>query len=291
MDSHDEEITGLFKLYLQQLGYNKSTCYMLPACVDSFFSYQGTIAPWDITAMHITSFIEDLHTRPNKKREGGLSEVYIYHHVYAMKLFFSYLEETGQISYNPMNVMTFKRPKYNSREPLTREEVSQLFEAAKTMKEIVVLHLFYSCGLRRSEAEALQVRDIHLKSGLLYVREGKGHKRRAIPITAKVSLDIEAYYLQERDKCQATARGRGALVLGVMGDRMSGNGYNKLLKGICQRAGIERAISLHHLRHSIATHLLENGMTVEFVRDFLGHSYLEATQVYTKVSKQKIRSI
>jgi len=287
-----------FRIYLLQLGYSKSTCYMLPECMKGFFEYlsadkagHNTTTIESITQQHIINFVEYLQIRPHKRKEGGLSECYIYHHIYALKLFFSYLEETNQIKYNPISVMKFKRPKYNHREPLTQEEITQLFETAETIKEKVILHLFYSCGLRRSEAENLKIKDVHLKSGMLYVREGKGHKRRAIPITEKVITDFETYYLQERNKNQTTARDTEYFILKRFGKRMSGSSYNKIVKEISKKTGLEREISLHYLRHSIATHLLENGLTVEYVRDFLGHSYLEATQIYTKVNKYQLKNL
>lgn len=293
-----EEITENFRNYLLQLGYSKSSVYMLPECMKEFASYlsagqagHNTIAAHNITQQHIICFIEYLQTRPHKRKEGGLSECYIYHHIYALKLFFSYLEETNQIRYNPISVMKFKRPKYKQREPLTQEEITQLFEASETITERVILHLFYSCGLRRSEAEKLKIKDIHLKSGMLYVREGKGHKRRAIPITEKVSSDFETYYLQERNKNQITARDTEAFILNRLGNKMKGEGYNKIVKEISKKSGLKRDISLHFLRHSIATHLLENGLTVEYVRDFLGHSYLEATQIYTKVHNHQLKNL
>ena len=82
-----------------------------------------------------------------------------------------------------------------------------------------------------------------------------------------------------------------AFILNRIGRRMSGNTYNRIIKEIVVKSGIERLCTLHHLRHSIATHLLENGLSLENVRDFLGHSYLEATQIYVKVSKYQLKSL
>ena len=280
-----------FRNYLLQLGYSKSSVYMLPECVKEFLEYHSTTTPEAVTQKHIESFYNWLQVRPHKRNEGGLSESYIYHHVYALKLFFSYLEETGQIKYNPISVMKFKRPKHNTREPLTKAEINRLFETAQSLKETAMLHLFYSCGLRRSEAVELNTKDVHFKSCMLYVREGKGHKRRAIPITTKVSEELENYYLQERSDSQRKAKDQEAFILNRIGRRMSGDSYNRIIKGIVKTSGIARLCTLHHLRHSIATHLLENGLSLENVRDFLGHSYLEATQIYTKVSKYQLKSL
>lgn len=292
-----------FRKYLQQLGYSRSSCYMLPECVRSFLRHSdvqcGHRYIEEITRGDIYAFYKWLQVRPHKRSGRGLSGSYIQHHIYALKIFFKYLEETGEINHNPISVMKFKRPVHPVREPLSKEEIHQLFVSSYSLKETAILHLFYSCGLRRSEAEALNTKDVHFKSGFLYVRDGKGSRRRAIPITEKVSFDMEAYYLQERTDSTIKVSNTEAFILNQKGQRMCGNSYNKALKAIAARAGITgdtcadpgRSISLHHLRHSIATHLLENGLSLEYVRDFLGHSHLEATQIYVKVRQEQIKKL
>ncbi len=214
----------------------------------------------------------------------------IHHYVYALRTFFTWLEITEQIYYNPISGMTFKRPQQNGREPLSREEVQLLFEAAITWKETALLHLFYSCGLRRSEGDALNIRDVHCKERLLYVRAGKGAKRRVVPMTGRVAKELETYYLQERCSYSAKkVKDEEAFMLNRIGNRMSGAGYNELFKTLTGRAGISGEVSLHHLRHSIATHLLQSGMSLEYVRDFLGHSYLESTQIYARPSAEQLK--
>jgi integrase/recombinase XerD len=214
----------------------------------------------------------------------------ISHYVYALKTFFSWCEVTEQIDYNPISGMKFKRPKQNIREPLSIEEIQQLFTAATNLKQQTILHLFYSCGLRRSEGEALNINDVHFKNQLLYVREGKGAKRRVVPITEKVSAALEEYYLQER--CSSTTKkvvDENAFILNNVGNRMRGDGFIKLLKQITEKAALQKEITLHHLRHSIATHLLQSGMSMEYVRDFLGHSFLETTQIYAKPTAEQLK--
>jgi integrase/recombinase XerD len=130
--------------------------------------------------------------------------------------------------------------------------------------------------------------DINFKGQLLYVRSGKGKKRRVVPLTEQVKTDLQNYYLYERSLYvkQITRDNQYAFVLNNWGDRMLGYAYWKRLKYLVQLAELPEQISLHHLRHSIATHLLESGLSIEQVRDFLGHRYLESTQIYTRISKQ-----
>jgi len=279
-----------FKTYLYQVGYGEGTQKMLPALVTEFIQQQQITDISFIEQQKVKSFYEYLQTRPLKLRSGALSEMMISHYVYALKTFFSWAEVTEQIDYNPISGMKFKQPKQNIREPLITEEIQQLFEVTTTLKERALLHIFYSCGLRRSEGEALNINDIHFKNQLLYVREGKGAKRRVVPLTERVSKELEEYYLQER--CSSTAKkvkDTEAFLLNNTGARMKGDGCNRLLQQLTQKAGLSKEITLHHLRHSIATHLLQSGMTMEYVRDFLGHSHLESTQIYAKPKAEQLK--
>jgi len=267
-----------FKHYLQHLGYSKSICTDLPECLGSFIEYHNVLVAESVTQEHIASFYKWLHERPNKRLGGGLSDNYIYQHVYALKLFFRYQEETGEITYNPISAMKFKRPEYSGREPLSREEIRQLFDSAESQKETAILHLFYSCGLRRSEAYQLHIKDLHFSEKLLYVRRGKGTRRRAVPLAQKVADQLEQYCKYDRGITETES-----FILNKNGKPMSGNSFYNTVRNLTERSGINRTVTLHQLRHSIASHLLESGLSVESVRDFLGHRHLESTQVYTNV--------
>jgi integrase/recombinase XerD len=284
------EIINQFKNYLQNVGYSDTIIKMLPVLVKEFIQHQNITDISFIEQEKVKLFLEFLQTRPLKKRSGALSESMISQYVYALKTFFSWCEVTEQIDYNPISGMKFKRPKQNVREPLSLEEIAQLFTAVINLKQQTILHLFYSCGLRRSEGEALNINDIHFKQQLLYVREGKGKKRRVIPITAKVTAALEEYYLQERcSNISQKVKDTEAFILNQIGNRMRGDGFIKLLKQITEKAALQKEITLHHLRHSIATHLLQSGMSMEYVRDFLGHSFLETTQIYAKPKAEQLK--
>lgn len=277
------QITKDFKTHLERLGYSKTSINMLPSCVKSFLEYANQEAV-QIQSTDITSFYNHLQERPNKRKPGALSESYINHHVYALKLFFAWQEEKGAITENPISTLEFKTPKSKSREILSLEEVKDLFNACETLKEKATLCVFYGCGLRRSEGEKLNLKDIHFRSNLLYVREGKGSKRRAVPLSEKVKEDLKNYALKERNPKGEES----AFITNKIGKRTSGSSYNNILKTILERTGIKKEITLHCLRHSIATHLLESGLPVEYVRDFLGHKHLESTQIYTRVNQKQL---
>lgn len=279
-----------FKIHLERLGYGKGSQRMLPACVAEFLDKleeKGIYELRQIEPIHIQQHYEYLTQRPNKKKPGGLSSVMLNHHIYSIRTFLNYQEQIGNISENPISGLYFPRPESRQREILTIKEIKQVYETAETYREKAILGIFYGCGLRRSEGEALNIKDISFKNSLLYVREGKGKKRRAVPVNEKVLNDFKNYLYNER----FAKEGETAFITNQNGRRTSGNYYNKAIKTIIKKAGIEKEICLHSLRHSIATQLLENGLSIEYVRDFLGHKHLEATQIYTRISKKKLSEL
>ncbi|MFM2395164.1 MAG: hypothetical protein RLZZ546_3147 [Bacteroidota bacterium] len=278
------DIFNQFKNYIIQIGYSKNSHYQIPYCIKEFLEFIPKPIH-QIEQCDILKFYEYLQSRPLKRRTGALSEAMIHHYIFALKTFFTWLEISEQIVFNPMSNLQFKRNKSNTREPLSQDEIQKLFETTINHKEKAILHLFYSCGLRRTEAEHLNISDIHFSKNILYIREGKGAKRRAIPLNEQVKTALENYYIYERTKINETP-----FMLNRSNQRMRGDSYNKALKEIIKRSEIEKEITLHHLRHSIATHLLENGLSIEFVRDFLGHTHLEATQIYVKVTSHLLNN-
>ncbi|MFY0256496.1 tyrosine-type recombinase/integrase [Chitinophaga sp. 30R24] len=282
------QIIGSFKSYLSVLGYSIGTQRMLPACIRDFLEYGQYSSIGEIRPADINMFYEWLHERPLKRGEGALSEMMISHYVYALKVFFSWQLETGGVTINPVSMLKFKSPGRGYREALTVAEIQTLFTAAATCREHAMLHLFYSCGLRRSEAVRLRLSDLHFRQRLLYVRSGKGDRRRVIPLMDRVAASLEQYVLQERGKARYMGT---AFMLNSMGRAMRGDSYANLLKSLVRKAGMRKEISPHYLRHSIATHLLQRGMSMEYVRDFLGHKCLESTQIYARPGSHQLQAL
>ncbi len=275
--------TKAFKVHLERLGYSKTSINMLPACLKEFLEFTSKELI-KIEAKDIANYHKYLKERPSKRGLGGLSESYINHHIYALKLFFGWQQEKGAITENPISSLEFKAPTSNPREILTQEEIKLLFDSAETLKERAVIALFYGCGLRRTEGEKLNLKDIRFRSSILYVREGKGNKRRAVPLSPQVKTELWNYAIKER----FSKENEVAFMCNQLGKRATGSGYNKILKNILERTGIKKEITLHCLRHSIATHLLESGLSIEYVRDFLGHKHLESTQIYTRINQKQL---
>lgn len=195
-----------------------------------------------------------------------------------------------------MSALKFTKPASEERMILTVAEIKALYAAARTLRDKAMLGIIYGCGLRRNEAVQLNISDIHFKAQLLYVREGKNKKRRVVPMAGKVIGDLKGYYLQERP-AYASARARQseeAFILNNHGSRMSGLGYDRLLKEVIARSAashLKEKVSLHCLRHSIASHLQQSGARLEYVRDFLGHSSLNVTQIYTHIKQRQLKEM
>ncbi len=211
----------------------------------------------------------------------------VYHHMYALRVFFNWLEQLQAIAENPMSSLQFSQPRHDTRIILTQGEIKVLYEACSTLKDRSILHLFYGCGLRKSEGEKLNLNDVQFRNKVLYVREGKGSKSRAIPMSERIGEELKAYLYQERK----AKYGEQAFIINKRETRMRGDGFSKVLKELQERTTISKSISLHSLRHSIATHLLEQGVCLEHVRDFLGHRHLESTQIYKHVSKAQLEAL
>ena len=205
------------------------------------------------------------------------------------------LQSKGEITVNAFS--TFKNDYQESnveRTILTQSEIKSLYEATENHQERAMLSLAYGCGLRAAELEAVNVQDIKLRDEILIVPKGKGNKRRTIPLSPGVKEDLKNYFYQERSKLIADPEEQ-AFMLHSQGGRMRGYTWNKYLKRIIERTDNltiqSKGISLHNLRHSIATHLLENGIAVEQVRLFLGHRMVETTETYTRVNQEQLKKL
>jgi len=228
-----------------------------------------------------------LQQRANKKQSGSLSNNYIISNINALKRFSKYLQVTGKVSIEidlPLQAITTE-----TKTILTKEEVKTLYKACENdtlgIRDRAILSIYYGCGLRRSEGIALNVSDVLLREKRIYVRKGKNYRERYVPMTEAVKEDLENYIYVARERILSFKNIKPeALFLSMRVQRMHGNSLIIRLQHLVNKARIEKEIGLHTLRHSIATHLLQSGMTLEEVSQFLGHASLESTQIYTHLA-------
>lgn len=292
-----------FTDYLSQLGYAQVSVYKKHNYhAEEFISYlqrQGVTVMDEVSIYHIIDYREYLHNRDNKVRGGKLSATSIYNKMRTLQLLFEMLQVSRKITYNPMSEIEVLIPRSGQRKViLTEEEIHQLYEVCSDYKERSILSLGYGCGLRVGEMERMNIGDIHFDDEYLIIPQGKGNKRRAVPMSKGVIKDLKGYYYEERTGL-TTGRDYNpkdkAFMLHKRGGRMRVWTYNITLKDLIDRTRSKdiqsKQIGMHHLRHSIASHLTERGLDVNQVRQFLGHKLLTTTQIYTHVNNKQVMKI
>lgn len=233
---------------------------------------------------HLHSYFEYIVSRANKKFEGVLSESSIKNHLFAINLFYENMLFAGDIQKSYI-FPAFNNAHKKNRNILSNEEIKLVYQHCESLQERCLIHIAYGCGLRRNEIFCLNIQDIQLPSGFIIVREGKNGKRREVPISSSLINDFQEYIFNERTThTPFCKRNEKAFFINKKGGRMSGDYLNRMIKKIILRTDnfelINKEISLHCLRHSISTHLIDNGAGIEFVRDFLGHQEIDTTQLY-----------
>jgi len=287
-----------FREWLDILGYSQQTVYQLPNYIREFFHWleqeHQITQIHQISPEHFKTHYHNLKHRKNLRRNGALSNNYLNKHLQGFYKFTAYLRQSGKMEFPSLN-MFFESPNQNPIEVLTVEEVQALFSATEihpqnqkweaiAARDRAMLCIYYSCGLRRNEGYHLDVSDINFDRQILRVRKGKNYKERFVPFNKSTAKILEHYVFDHRPFF-AHAKNLNALFVSIKGYRMEGQSLAVRLKLLQQKtdelALHQKDISLHTLRHSIATHLLQNGMELQKISRFLGHSSLESTQIYT----------
>jgi len=292
-----------FREWLGTVGYNEQTVYQLPNHVQELLYYaerKGYTGLFQLDNRLIREHYDRLKKRPNQRRGGGLSNNYLNKHLEAYKKFSDYLRQSGKVLLPPLDIRT-ETEEDRVTDIVTPEEIGQLYDVTRLAYEMVkndrglayyeamqlrdraMLTVFYGCGLRRNEGYHLDTGDLHADKTLLHVRKGKNYKERFVPLTGQGMDYLQEYLYEGRPYFMAGKN--EAFFVSHSGRRLGGAAMLLRLQNLIQLTGcaelIEKDIHLHTLRHSIATHLLSNGMTLERIKEFLGHSSLESTQIYT----------
>ncbi|MEM5794406.1 MAG: tyrosine-type recombinase/integrase [Candidatus Aenigmatarchaeota archaeon] len=181
-------------------------------------------------------------------------------------------------------VVNFKTPKISKSLPivLTKEEVKKLINSVENKKHQLIIKLLYSSGLRLSELVNLKVGDLELDENIGWVRGGKGKKDRLFIISKKLCEELKSL-VEGRNEEEFLFPGRKG--------RMSERNIQKIIKIAAKKAGIDKPVHPHTLRHSFATHLLEAGENIRKIQELLGHSNLSTTQIYTHVSTEELKKV
>lgn len=283
-----------FKKMLMALDYNQKSG-MYGKAVQEFFHYMegiGRLEIKSIKSVDLVSYYEYISTRPNLRKEGVLSSSSVSNHLFSVNLFFDYLLEEKLID-GRVIMPKHKKDKTIPRNVLELDEINLLYSVVENKRDVAILSIAYGAGARRSEIEFLNVVDLQLSRGILIVRKGKFGKRREIPLSHAIIRNLRDYLVNERHLYLKDKEGGSteSFLVNNSGKRMKGDHINERLKELVSKTQnqqiIKKGITLHCLRHSISVHLLDNGASIEFVKDFLGHAEIDTVHIYSKHRKMK----
>lgn len=263
-----------FKQWLRSKRYSESTITTYTEALKSFLVFYREKPIAEITNEDVIVYNNEYILKNN------LSASYQNQIVNAIKLFFQTIQETK------MMVDKIHRPKRAKLLPnvLSKEEIKLILNAHSNIKHKTMLSLIYSCGLRRSELLNLKPADIDSKRGIVIIRQAKGKKDRIAPLSPKILEMLREYYVISKPK---TWLFEGQNI----GEHYSEQSLQSVLKQALQKVGNTKPVTLHWLRHSYATHLLENGTDLRYIQELLGHSSSKTTEIYTHVSTKSIQQI
>ncbi|MGZ9675685.1 site-specific tyrosine recombinase/integron integrase [Flavobacterium sp. GNP001] len=263
-----------FQNWLRSKRYSENTIKTYSEALKSFLTFFREKA---VVAINNNDIIEynNTYILGNK-----LSASYQNQIVNAIKLYFSTVQETK------IEIEKIHRPKREKVLPnvLSKQEVKQILNAHNNIKHKTMLSLIYSCGLRRSELLNLKPVDIDSKRNIIIIRQGKGKKDRIAPLSPKILDMLRTYYTGYKPK---TWLFEGMYV----GEPYSEKSLQSVLKQALEKVNITKPVSLHWLRHSFATHLLESGTDLRYIQELLGHNSSKTTEIYTHVSTKNIQQI
>lgn len=286
-----QEIQYEFGKYLKLKDYKtgKGTMYAVAVKELCTFLEQRGNSFFEVGTQDMTDYYTYLTTRP--KYQGGagtLSQSSINHHLFALATLFDWVLKSNIKEAMP-RIPKFLRNKQVPLPILTVDEIKLMYKACNSRLETALLSIAYGCGLRRSEIDSLNLTDINLIKGIVIVREGKNSKRREVPMSTKVVHDLKEYLHYER-KVRTDLK-LPNLFITPHGNGFTGHYMNERIKRIARRVSVleNKRVTLHTMRRSIATHLVENGADIYFIKNFLGHSVIDTTQIYTIHRKRRMK--
>jgi integrase/recombinase XerD len=263
-----------FKKWLRSRRYSESTITVYIDAAKSFLVFFNQKRTAEITNDDVILYNNE-YILKNKLSASYQNQV-----VSAIKLFFSTVHD------RKIEIESIHRPKRAKVLPnvLSKEEVKLILEAHGNLKHRAMLCLIYSCGLRRKELLTLKLSDIDSKRNIVKIIQAKGKKDRIAPLSPKVLALLRDYYKCYKPKIWLF-EGQ------VTGEQYSEQSLQSIFKQALQKAGIGKPATLHWLRHSYATHLLESGTDLRYIQELLGHSRSKTTEIYTHVSTKSLQQI
>ncbi len=287
-----EEVSRLLTVYEEFLRTEKR------ASANTVSSYLRDVhqfsAAMDGKGVELVQVLDrDVEEYANSLIKRGKSPATVTRSVASIKSFYACLMEKGYVDQNPAKGVSPAKVERKLPQVLTGREVELFLEQPectdlKGYRDRAMLELLYATGIRVSELIALDVDDLNLPGGVLRcVSKGR---ERVIPLYP-VAIRALGEYIQSVRPQLVDSREETALFVNMNGERMSRQGFWKLIKYYQEKAGIQKDITPHTLRHSFAAHLLENGADLRSIQEMLGHADISSTQIYSKLINQKIKDV
>jgi len=302
MNENYQKILSEYLSWLDTLGYSNDVILCSRFSIRDLFEWLENKQITSInlvTNKHINDFRYHLETRPNMRDKNRfLTASHLNKHFTAIDKLLEFLHNYGMTTApTPLKkyIRTDDQERVYKLEVFTQTEIKTLYNCientflninfaerqAKHYELKLIFALLYGCGLRRTEAANLRIKDVNFDKKTVFVEQGKCYKDRIVPMSAGVYKDLQDYIYNFRKK-QKTNHNRL-----IIREKQILHTRLKKLQKICQDENIQaKRITPHILRHSIATHLLQNGMSIENIARFLGHNSLVSTQIYTHIVNQ-----
>ncbi len=252
-----------------------------------FLEEAGVTRVDEVEQAHIVEFLVSL-------QEAGLSTRSVARHLVSVRMFLKYQDRMGRIEANPSAQVASPKLWRKLPEVLTTEEVETLLsqpnqDTPTGLRDAAMLEVLYATGLRISELVSLKLQDINLEMGCV-TTVGKGQKQRLVPM-GRQAREVLQRYLEQARPALMKAHPTPYVFLSRLGDRMTRQAFWKTIKKYAAQSGITKNISPHKLRHSFATHLLDHGADLRSVQMMLGHADISTTQIYTHVTRERLKEI
>lgn len=273
LDKFHYDALKSFEIYLLQKRYSPNTIENYVGVLRIFFRFYPQKGIQEITKEDIILFNQDYILN------NGYSRTFQNQVISAIKLFYNHHSNFQ------LDISSIERPIKDKRLPeiLSQVEVRTLLTNIKNVKHKTILSLVYACGLRIGEALALKMDAIDSKRGFIHIKHAKGAKDRFVPLSEKTLALLRHYYTLYKPKIY--------LFEGNEGRAYSQESCRKILRTAVKATSIKKHVTLHTLRHSYATHLLESGTDLRYIQDILGHNSPKTTMIYTHVSQSSLKNI
>ena len=257
------------------------------------------LSDWkSVELKHLMAFLQDERTRPladePKESIKRLSSESVYLEIATLRAFYRYAENEKLLPVNVAENLSLPRRWKRLPKALSNDEIKKLLEpenieTPESLCDQAILELAYASGLRLSELKNLRLEQLHLDAGFINVI-GKGNKERVVPVGRKAVESLNRYIEAGRPKL-VTPKSPAAVFLTKRGTPFAAVTLWLHIKNRVRRAGVERNMTPHMLRHSFATHLLEHGADLRVIQELLGHANISTTEIYTHVTGNRLRDI